>query len=147
MVLAPGGEARGDQLGGGGVDRLLALADFGAEPRLGFGERQPGRRALTKLLTSPSAAALVPRVERDDAVLDAAVGPDQHRQRPARRSGTKLNCLSRSSLLRREDDAGAGRQAGQRRRRGRQRLLDRLVADDLALDPAPLARRRAPRPA
>ena len=45
MVLAPGGEARGDQLGRGRIDRFLALADLGAKPRFGFGERQAGRAA------------------------------------------------------------------------------------------------------
>ena len=51
-----------------------------------------------KLLTSVSAAALVAAVERDDAVFDAAVGADQHRQRAAwRSSGTKFSCLSISS--------------------------------------------------
>ena len=38
MILAPGGKARGDQLGGGGIDRFLALADLGAKPRFGFGQ-------------------------------------------------------------------------------------------------------------
>ena len=45
MVLAPGGKARGDQLGRGGVDRFLALADFGAQPRLGLGQRQARQAA------------------------------------------------------------------------------------------------------
>ena len=45
MILAPGGEARSDQLGGGGVDRFLALADFGAKPRFGFGQRQARQAA------------------------------------------------------------------------------------------------------
>ena len=45
MILAPGGKPRRDQLGGGGVDRFLALADFGAKPRLGFGKGQAGRAA------------------------------------------------------------------------------------------------------
>ena len=138
----------GDQLGRGGVDRLLALADLGAQPRLGLGQRQAGQPRVDEiadLVERAGADALRP--ELDHAILDAAVGADQHRQRARRASGTKLSCLSRSSLLRREHHAGAGRQARQRRRGRRQRILDRLVALDLALDSRPLARRPAPRPA
>ena len=40
MILAPGGEARGDELSRGGVDRFLVLADFGSKLRLGLGERE-----------------------------------------------------------------------------------------------------------
>ena len=43
MVLAPVGEAARDQLGRGGVERLPAARDLGAQPRLGLGQRQPGQ--------------------------------------------------------------------------------------------------------
>ncbi len=49
MILAPGGEARSDQLGRGCVDRFLALADLGPEPGFGLGERQPRQARVDEI--------------------------------------------------------------------------------------------------
>ena len=82
-VLAPGGEARCDQLGGGGVDRLAPLGDFGASRASASAERQAGEAGADVIadLVEPRPGAR-PGGELDDAVLDAAVGADQHGQRP-----------------------------------------------------------------
>ena len=89
MVLAPRGEAGGDQLGRRGVDRLLALADFGAQPRFGFGERQAGEPRVDEIADLGQRGGAGPAVERDDAVLDASVGADQHRERARARSAAR----------------------------------------------------------
>ena len=118
-----------------------ALADLARAARASASPRvMPDKRALTKLATSLSAAGAGSRVERDDAILDAAVGADQHGQRAARVERHEIQLLEADFLLRRHHHPGAGRQARQRRRGRRQRLLDRLVAVDLRLDRRPLAR-------
>ena len=95
-----------------------------------------------KLLTSVSAAALVAAVERHDAILDAAVGADEHRERARVAQRHEVQLLEPQLALRRQHDARRLAEAGQRRRRRRKRILDRLVAGDLPLDLAPLARVR-----
>ena len=148
MVLAPGGEARGDQLGRGGVDRFLAVADFGAQPRFGFGQRQArqaGVDEIADLARAPPPSC--PASSETIAVLDAAVGADQHRQRAGVAQRHEVELLEPQLPLRREHHAGAWRQARQRRRGRRERILDRLVADDLPLDLGAARADRAPRPA
>ena len=142
MVLAPRREPRRDQLGGGVVERLLALADLAGAARASASPSViPDRRALTKLATSLSAAGAGPRHRA------ARSGSRRCRRSPTSTASARpgverdeIELLEAQLLLRRHHHPGAGRQPGQRRRGRRQRLLDRLVAVDLRLDRRPLAR-------
>ena len=93
-----------------------------------------------KLLTSVSAAALVPPSSETMRFSTLPSEPDQHRQRARAAQRHEVQLLERQLALRREDHAGRLAEPGERRRSRRERILDRLVADDLPLDLAPLAR-------
>src|SRR4029079_17715582 len=87
MVLAPGSKAGGYELGGGRIDRLLALADLGAKPRLRLVEAQSREPRVDEIAALAERRWRRPGVERNDAVLDAAVGTDQDGQRTAAAQG------------------------------------------------------------
>ena len=84
----------------------------------------------------------------DDAVFDRAVLADQHRQRLLRLQAHEFDVLEPGVLLGGEDDARAARQAGEQRRRLRQRALEAAFLGGgahLAVDARALLARRGRR--
>ena len=84
MIVTPCGKTARDQLGGGGVDELLALADLGSEARFSFGERQSREARIDEVADLGQRARTGSSVQRNDAVLDTSVRSDQHGKRAAR---------------------------------------------------------------
>ena len=93
-----------------------------------------------KLLTSVSAAALVPASSETMRFSTLPSAPTSTASARVPFSWHEIELLEAQLALRSEHDAGRLAQPGQRRRGGRERVLDRLVADDLPFDLAPFAR-------
>ena len=132
LVLAPVGKARRDQLGGGGVERFAALADFGAQPRLGLGQGQAGQARVDEIADFGERDRAGPggqRRRRDSRRC--------RRSRPAPPARGRARAARNSAACRRSSLFGASTTPAQADRpdsvadRRRQRLLDRLVAFDL----------------
>src|SRR6185312_12994900 len=73
MILAPGGEARGNQLGGGRVDRFLAFANLVAKPSLRLRERQSGEARVDEVADLVQRRRARAADQRNHAVFHAPV--------------------------------------------------------------------------
>jgi hypothetical protein len=117
-----------------------AVADLGAKPCLGFGKSQARQSRTDEIRDFGKRLGLVPA---STATIRFSTDPSAPTSTASARCGDKWDQAELPQpklLLRGKDDARRMAETRQRRRSGRERILDRLVAADLPLDLGALAR-------